>query len=170
MKRWIGPLLVVLLVAVLTHGALVLAYPRVLMHATLNTLSANGEKLHRWLPAARVTPASRRIVRPAPEFAYSACVYDLSKGALRIRVPASPDYWSLSFYGANSDNFLTLRDVDHRDGLELRIAHGDSAPQDAQRAPTARGIALIRRLAVTAEDWQNVERLRKEDVCMLDAS
>lgn len=170
MKRWRGPLLVALIVAALAHLAFVRAYPSLLMAATMQKLGAGGDKLHRWLAAPRVTPDARRIVRPAPEFAYSACVYDLSRGPLRIRVPASPDYWSLSFYAANSDNFLTLRDIDHRDGLELLLADGDAAPAGALRVPTPRGIALIRRLATDDAGWQTVERLRKEDVCTLVVS
>ncbi|WP_028081244.1 DUF1254 domain-containing protein [Solimonas soli] len=170
MKPWRAPLLVAVVVAVLAHIAFVHAYPTLLMRATLRQLGGGGERLHRWLAAPRVTPAARRIVRPAPEFAYSACVYDLSRGALRIRLPASPDYWSLSFYAGNSDNFLTLRDVDHRDGLELLLAAGEAAPAAALRAPDTRGVALIRRLATDDAGWQNVERLRKEDVCTLAAS
>ncbi|MGH8446031.1 MAG: DUF1254 domain-containing protein [Solimonas sp.] len=169
-RGWRGPLLLALLVAAGVHLAFVAAYPNLVMRVAMQKLSGGGERLHRWLPAPRVTPEARKIVRPAPEFAYSACVYDLHRGPLRIRVGASQAYWSLSLYAANTDNFLVMRDVDHRDGLDLVVVHGadggTSGPPGAVQAPTARGIALIRRLASDDAAWAGVETLRKEDACI----
>jgi uncharacterized membrane protein len=162
--RWRGPLLLALIVAALAHLALVVVYPRALMQLTMQAMSQHGERLHRWLHAPPVTPAARRIVRPGPEFAYSACVYDLSRGPLHIHVPASTHYWSLSLYAANTDNFRVERDVEHPQGLDLTLAYG-AAPSSAVQAPSARGIALLRRLATDDAAWTEVNALRKEDAC-----
>lgn len=165
MKRLVCPALLAVGVAVATHYAAVLAFPYLRMEAAMRGISG-GERVNVWLHARRVTPDSRRVVRPAPEFAYSSCVYDLSQHPLRLHVAAWPRYWSLSLYAANTDNFLTLGDRDHPAGVDLVLTAGD-APAAAVHSPSTRGIALIRRLVPDAEDWTAVAAVRKEDVCAL---
>jgi uncharacterized membrane protein len=165
MKRVLYPALLAIGLALATHYAAILAFPYLRMEAAMRGISGGGERVNTWLHGRRVTPESRRVVRPAPEFAYSSCVYDVSQHPLRIHVAAWPRYWSLSLYAANTDNFLTLGDRDHADGVDLLLAADDTPA--AIRSPSKRGIALIRRLVPDADSWNAVAAVRKEDVCAL---
>lgn len=88
-------------VATLSHIAIVSAFPSAIMDTAIERLSQG--RFNDWRVADRVTPLSRQIVRPSPDFAYSACPYDLSRGPISLRVAPWDGYWSLSLYADNSD-------------------------------------------------------------------
>lgn len=161
-------LVAALAVAVLTHLAIVHAMPRVLMHVVLERLSAGGG-YNMWRIADRVTPLSRAIVRPSPDFAYAACPYDVSDGPVTIEVERWRTYWSLSLYADNSDNFFVIDDREARNGAEIVIVRaGRPHPENAApvvESPSARGVALIRRLAPTANDYAVAAETARGDVC-----
>ena len=154
-------------IAVVTHLSLVHAVPRALMEAAMEKLG--GGRLNAWVVAERVTPESRQIVRPSPDFAYSACVYDLSRGPITIRVAPWEQYWSLSLYAANSDNFFVIDDREAHHGAEIALVRkGTAHPEGASmvvESPSARGIALIRRLAPSPSTYEAAARVASEDVC-----
>lgn len=155
-------------IAVGAHLALVHAVPRVLMEAAMERLSQG--RLNAWVVAERVTPELRQIVRPSPDFAYSACVYDLSRGPVSIRVAPWEQYWSLSLYAANSDNYYVVDDREARQGQSIVLARRrprDADDRDAAfvKSPSTRGIALIRRLAPTVEAHAAAVRAAQGDVC-----
>ncbi len=156
-----------LIVAVLTHLALIHSAPRIAMGVAIERLSAGGA--NSWRFADRVTPLSRTIVRPSPDFAYSACAYDLAQGPLTLRVAPWGSYWSLSLYAASSDNYFVIGDREARNGAEITLVReGRRAPQDAAHlveSPSRRGIALIRRLAPTLESYNAAARVADNDVC-----
>lgn len=156
------------IIAVVSHIALIHAVPRVLMGVAIERLGQSG--LNSWRVADRVTPLSRQIVRPSPDFAYAACVFDVSRGPVRIRVAAWSAYWSLSLYADNSDNFYVVDDREARQGLDIVIARQRS--REIERAgaafvqtPSTRGIALIRRLAPNVESYNAAARTAEGDVC-----
>lgn len=157
----------VLLIAVLTHLAVIHAAPRVMMAVAIDRIGAGAA--NQWRLGDRVTPLSRTIVRPSPDFAYSACAFDLSRGDVAIEVAPWMDYWSLSLYAANSDNFFVIDDREARAGAEVRLVRR-AEPDDAGGAriiesPTDRGIALIRRLAPTPEAYNRAAEVARNDVC-----
>lgn len=159
--------LAALVVAALTHLALIYAAPRVLMNVAFDRLSTGGANA--WHLGDRVTPLSRAIVRPSPDFAYSACAYDLSDGPLTLRVAPWHAYWSISLYAANSDNYFVVDDREARNGVEIALVRRNrDAPEGAPRvveSPSTRGIALIRRLAPTAEEYSRASEVARSDVC-----
>jgi uncharacterized membrane protein len=156
-----------LVIAVAAHFAFIFATPRVLMNVAFDRLSTGGANT--WRVAGRVTPLSRAIVRPSPDFAYSACAYDLSDGPLRLRVNPWHAYWSLSLYAGNSDNYFVIDDREARSGAEIVLLHRRrDAPEDAVRvvqSPTTRGVALIRRLAPTVDEYDRAREVARGDVC-----
>lgn len=162
----------VLISAVLTHLAIIYAVPNVLMNVAISRLSDMG--LNRWQVAPRVTEQSRTIVRPSPDFAYSACTYDLSRGPLVISAAPWREYWSLSLYAGNSDNFFVIDDREAHYGAEITLVQrGRAHPEGASmvvESPSARGIALIRRLAPTPEEYSAAAQVAREDVCASVAS
>jgi uncharacterized membrane protein len=159
--------LAALVVAALTHVALIHATPRMLMNVAFDRLSADGANA--WRLADRVTPDSRAIIRPSPDFAYSACAYDLTDGPLTLRVAPWRAYWSISLYAGNSDNYFVVDDREARNGVEVVLVRRlRDAPEDAARvvqSPSARGIALIRRLAPTRDEYNRAREIARGDVC-----
>lgn len=172
MSGWGKYVLAALAIAVATHFAIIHATPRVLMGVAIERLGAGGANL--WRFADRVTPLSRAIVRPSPDFAYSACVYDLSQGPLTMRVARWDAYWSLSLYGDNSDNYFVVDDREARNGVEITLVRrGHRPPDGAARvieSPSSRGIALIRRLAPTLDDYNAARAVSQGDACGLPAT
>lgn len=165
--KWGKYILGALVIAAIVHLAAIIAAPRILMHVAMERFGAAGENT--WRITDRVTAASRQIVRPSPDFAYSACVYDLSAGPIQISVAPWGDYWSLSLYGENTDNFFVIDDREAHRGAEITlIKRGTPHPDDALtvvESPSTRGIALIRRLAPTAGAYDAARQVAAEDVC-----
>lgn len=167
MKGWLKYVIGALVIAAAAHFAAIYATPRVLMNVAMTKLGTQGVNAFRL--GARVTPAARAVVRPSPDLAYSACVYDLSHGPVRLRVTPWQNYWSLSLFAANSDNFYVLDDREARDGIEITLVRaGAAAPRDAANvveSPSPRGIALIRRLAPSPDTYEAVSRIAPNDEC-----
>lgn len=163
-----------IVIAVLAHFAFIHAAPRVMMFVAIDRVSGKGARYNAWTVADRVTPLSRTIVRPSPDFAYSACAYDLSDGPIVITATPWDAYWSLSLYADNSDNFFVIDDREARAGAEITlIRRGRTPPENALRvieSPTTRGIALIRRLAPDLDSYNAAAQAARGDVCASLAS
>src|ERR1700730_16373740 len=56
------------------------------------------------------TPTQAVLPRMDPAFLSAVCVYDLSMAALRVRVPTTPDYTSISFYTRYGLAYYALND------------------------------------------------------------
>lgn len=164
---WWKYILGALVVAAAVHFASIYAAPRALMNVAIERIGAGGANA--WRMSERVTAASRQIVRPSPDFAYSACVFDLREGPVNIAVAPWREYWSLSLYAANSDNFFVIDDREVHDGAEITLVRrGALHPEDGSRvieSPSIRGIALIRRLAPTPSAYEAAKSVAAEDVC-----
>lgn len=153
--------------AVLTHLAAINAVPNLLTGVAISRLGEAG--VNRWHIAPRVTAESRTIVRPAPDFAYSACAYDLGDGPLTLRVAPWGDYWSLSLYAENSDNYFVIDDREVRGAAEIVLVRAGRTPPDTGarvvESPSQRGVALIRRLAPTANTYNAAADIARGDIC-----
>jgi uncharacterized membrane protein len=164
---WGKYILGALVIAALVHLAAVFAAPRLLMNVAIERIGAAG--VNTWHISERVTAASRQIVRPSPDFAYSACVFDLTDGPVIIAATPWDDYWSLSLYAANSDNFFVIDDREAHYGAEITLVQrGAAHPEGASmtiESPSTRGIALIRRLAPTPGTYDAAKLVAAEDVC-----
>ena len=109
-----------------------------------------GERVTRSF--AHASCALRRISRTRPAHTISATA--------RCASTSTPwsDYWSLSLYANNSDNFFVLDDREARNGADV-LAHprgrnsAGSRNGDVVESPSERGIALIRRLAPTPDTY-----------------
>jgi uncharacterized membrane protein len=161
-----------LAIAVVSHFVFINAAPRVMMDVAIKRVSAGTA--NQWRFADRVTPLSRQIVRPSPDFAYSACSFDLSDGPVVITATPWNAYWSLSLYAANSDNFFVIDDREARYGAEITLVRaGRAHPEGASmvvESPSQRGIALIRRLAPDLANYNAAEQIARQDVCASVAS
>ena len=149
------------------HRSVSPALTRELLRASRDDTATN-----QWLHAPPMTEKTRVIVRPSPDLAYSSCVYDLSKGPVRIVVKPWSDYMSLSLFDAATDNYYTLNDRQMpREGAEVILhSKGQAVPAGLKpfatvESPSVRGVALIRRLAPTDERFAAADAARGEEKC-----
>lgn len=104
-----------------------------------------------------VTAKSRTVVRPSPDLLYTACVFDLSQHALRIRAPVQASYVSVSGFSDDSSNFFAIdgqalpADASGERHFDLLLVHGEPTGQMPPGAriihsSTTTGLVLFRSL------------------------
>ena len=126
------------------------AYARLAPIAPVNTVVA--------LPAPTPEKATMPFMDPA--FAGAVCRYDLSQGPLKLTVPVSPAYTSVSFYTRYDVAYYAINDrAAGRRVIELDLmttAQHDQLPEDEEvtaadrlivESPTLTGLIAIRALA-----------------------
>ncbi len=126
------------------------AYSRLAPLTTLNAVTA--------LPLA--TPAEATLPFMDPAFALAVCRYDLSGGPIKLAVPVSQAYTSVSFYTRNDIAYYAINDRSAgRKVIELDLmteAQHAALPEEedvtaADRlivdSPTATGLILLKALA-----------------------
>lgn len=169
MRRWLGPLAVLIASAGAAHALTLHFAPNVIMAAAMDALAKRGVALHAFTRPQRVTPQTQQVVRSSPDLYYALCRYDLGKPRARLAVTMGqwPDYQSLAFFDARTDNFATLRGT----GREVRIvllAPGSPDEPGAIVSPSAKGVILIRRLAPDAARFAAAAEAGKGDACHIE--
>ena len=169
MKRWAGPLAVLLCIAAAAHVATLHFTPAVIMDRAMDALDARGVALHAFTTPQRVTPQTQSVVRSSPDLYYALCRYDLGDPAARltVRMGDGPDYQSLAFFDARTDNFATLRGTGRKVAVRL-LPPGSAPEQGVIDSPTGRGVILIRRLAPTPARFAAAAEAGKADACQLE--
>ena len=168
-RRWIGPLVVALLLGAAAWHATLVAAPDMLMRLALQRVSKAGGE-NRFSHAPLATAASRAIVRPSPDLAYSSCPFDLSKGPLLIdAVPVLAPYWSLSVFDTHTDVALVRNSATatYRPFRVAILAAGQTAPAgyEAVHVHGTRGIALIRILVDDRARFAAIDKERRATTC-----
>lgn len=169
MRRWVGPALALFGAAGLAHGLTLGLGPGVIMDRAMVALEARGVAVHAFTTPQRVTPQSQQVVRSSPDLYYALCRYDLSEPGSRLVVGMGdwPDYQSLSFFDARTDNFATLRGTDKAVSTGL-LPPGSPSENGAIVSPSVKGVILIRRLAPDAESFAAAVEAGKADACRLE--
>ncbi|MEP3421637.1 MAG: DUF1254 domain-containing protein [Erythrobacter sp.] len=167
MKNFIGPILFALLIAVIGHVSVLHFAPNIIMDRAMTMLERRGAELHTFFHGERTTPQSQSVVRPSPDLAYSVCLFDLEQldAGLEVRMAATPNYASLSFFDDQTNNFKTIRG--NGEEITVTLASPDTTISDAETivSPSRKGLILIRRLAPTAEDFRLVSAISQNDFC-----
>lgn len=165
MTRWLGPLLVLIVTALGAHWATLAYAPSVIMDRALGALETRGIALHAFTTPTRITPQSQQVVRSSPDLFYSLCRYDLSEpgSTLNVNMAQWPDYQSLSFFDAETNNFLTYRGT----GQSIAVTLAAPGSGGDTESPTERGVVLIRRLAPTQESFDAATAASAGDACEL---
>lgn len=169
MHRWIGPLVVALLLGAAAWQTALVAAPDALMKLALQRVAKAGGE-NRFSHAPLATAASRAIVRPSPDLAYSSCPFDLSKGPLLIdAVPVLAPYWSLSVFDTHTDVVLVRNGVKagYRPFHVAILASGQTAPAgyEAIHVDGTHGFALIRILIDERDRFPAIDRERRATTC-----
>jgi len=168
-RRWIGPLLLGAVLALAAWHITLAATPDALMRLAVGRVAKAGG-MNRFAHAPLATAASRTIVRPSPDLAYSSCPFDLSRGPLLIdAVPVPAPYWSLSIFDSHTNVALV------RNGEQARhqpfhiavLAPGQAAPAgyEAVHVDGTRGIALIRILVDVRPRFPAIDAERRATTC-----
>jgi uncharacterized membrane protein len=159
MKSWI---LLVVSLALVLQLLIAWAMPGTIMSMLLSKVGNTG--MLNTMVARPVPDASmREVVRPSPDLAYSICVFDLSDGPLKVSSPVPSTYWSLQFYGDNTDNFGGFSNRGESAQLEQALFSATLVGPNVDpsqysgaviQSPSAKGLALIRQtlVGVSAED------------------
>lgn len=170
MRRWVGPILLAVLLGGASFYVAVLAMPRVLMAVAVTRVTSNSGGINRMVFPPLATENSRTVVRPSPDLAYSVCAFDVSAGAVIVTAaPVATPYWSLAVYDAETNTVFT-RNNRQSANRAVRIAiamPGQPVPAGvaAVRVHQPRGIALIRALVVDRAGFAPLDRARRVSAC-----
>jgi uncharacterized membrane protein len=159
MIRWLLLLLGGALLGGVVHLATVIILPR----------TATQDAYARLMPIAPVNtvvvlpvPSPENAIMPFmdPAFASAVCRYDLSEGPLKLTVPVSPAYTSVSFYTRHDVAYYAINDrAAGRRVIELDLmtaAQHEQVPEDEEitaadrlivESPTTTGVIAIRAMA-----------------------
>ena len=168
-RRWIGPLVVGIAFGIAAWHMTMAATPGVLMRLAVGRVAKIGG-MNRFAHARLATAASRTIVRPSPDLAYSSCPFDLTNGPLLIdAVPVPAPYWSLSIFDSHT-NAALVRNGEEADYQPFKIAvlaPGQIAPAgyEAVHVDGTRGIALVRILIDLPAHFPAIDRGRRLTAC-----
>jgi uncharacterized membrane protein len=169
MRRWLGPLALLLACAAGAHALTLYFATAVIMDRAMTALAARGVALHAFTTPQRVSPQTQTVVRSSPDLYYALCRYDLTDAGAGLAVTMGdwPDYQSLAFFDARTNNFATLRGTARE--IAVRLLPPGSAPEEgAIVSPSAKGVILIRRLAPTAERFAAAAEAGKSDACRIE--
>ncbi len=166
MKRWLGPVALLVVTALAAHWATLHYAPSLIMDRTLSALKNRGVAEHAFTTPQRITPQTQAVVRSSPDLFYSLCRYDLSAPGSRLTVTMGewPGYQSLSFFDAKTNNFVTYRGTGEAVSVMLEPP-GSGSKSEAITSPTSRGVILIRRLAPTQELFDAATLAAEKDRC-----
>jgi len=156
MRRLLLPLAAGLVLGGLVHIVTIFAMPRLAQNDAFARLSRlGGTNQIAQLPDP--SPFEAIMPRMDPSIAAAACVYDLSRGPIEMRVPATPDLTSVAFYSRQGSVYYALNDrAANRRSIDLQLMTSPqraALPQDEEitaadrlivESPTLQGIVLIR--------------------------
>lgn len=168
-RRWIGPLVIGIVLGIAAWHMTMAATPGVLMRLAVGRVAKIGG-MNRFSHARLATAASRTIVRPSPDLAYSSCPFDLTGGPLLIdAVPVPAPYWSLSIFDSHT-NVALVRNGEKARGQPFHIAvlaPGQSAPSgyESVHVDGTRGIALVRILIDVRARFPAIDVERRATTC-----
>mgnify|MGYP000651595199 CR=1 FL=1 len=167
--KWLGW---VLAGAVVIHVLAVWLAPSIIMAIAISRMEERAGAPNTLFHAPRITEDAREVVRPAPDLAYSVCTYDVSSGPVRLVLPKTQTYSSVSMFDDTTDNFFALNDRDVTGAAqEVWVTAVDAeaavAPENVivVTAPTDRGMVLFRRVIPSNDAWPRIDAERRQAVC-----
>ena len=184
MKKRLGPIIVMLVLAVASHFALTIAAPKLVMGIAVKKIEKTAYETavtrgvdmkafttkNRALHAEPRTAKTREVVAPNPNMLFSAILYDVSKRPLLIESPVPESYWSISFFADNTDNYYVLNDQQvGSNRVKLLLVGEGQTPAGMQgvkvvKAQTDKGIVLFRYLINNQEHYKAIDKLRQTTI------
>jgi len=147
------------LLGLIVHLVSVLALPKIASEDAYSRLTPLS-KLNAVTPLPAADPSNTLMPYLDPAFAVAICRYDLSDGPLKLKVPVSQAYTSVSFYTRNEVAYYAINDRSAgKKVIELDLMteaqHNDLPEEEdvtsADRliidSPTATGLIVMKALA-----------------------
>lgn len=166
--RLLRPAVLFVALAAATHVAIVAALPWLINAYVMHRVATLAGGTNRPLAAPRPDAAARGVVRPSPDLLYTACVFDLARGPVRVTAPVQDSYVSVSGFAADTRNFFALNDTqvvpgpDGQKRFDVVIARQppENLPPGAILviAPSTRGLVLFRSLITRDADAPRLAR------------
>jgi uncharacterized membrane protein len=141
------------------HLVSVLALPRIATQDAYSRLTPTT-KLNAVTQLASADPDNTLMPYLDPAFAVAVCRYDLSGGAIKLKVPVSQAYTSVSFYTRNEVAYYAINDRSAgKKVIELDLmteAQHNDLPEDEEvtaadrliiDSPTTTGLIILKALA-----------------------
>ncbi len=156
-----------LVLALLIHFLCLWGLPRYVTWTKVRAAVARSGGYNRLVHANVHSAGEDFIVMDNPDVLYSSAAYDVSETPLRVRgvVPDAGNYWSLSLYAWNTDNFFVVNDQDVKSKIvdlmivRTRDRHLQYPNHAVVVAPSARGVLLVRMIAKDRNDKTELARL-----------
>ncbi len=172
MRRFIPGLVMLIIAAAVTHLLVLKASPSFVMSKARSAFQEGGMSLNHWVGSPRITPQTQTVVRPSPDLAYAICLFDVSDGPVSISAPAWDEYGSLSIFDEQTNN-IYVTSLKASDAAPTRILVAKNRYSEpggqANGVPIVmiggEGLALVRRLAPTAEAYARASGLVAPAVC-----
>ena len=159
MIRWLLAILGGVLLGGVVHLVSVLALPHIATQDAYSRLDRIA-KLNTVTPIPPAEPGTALMPFMDPAFAAAACKYDLSGGPIKLIVPVSQAYTSVSFYPRGDIAYYAINDRSAgRKVIELDLmtpAQKNALPEDEDvtaadrliiESPTPTGVIVMRALA-----------------------
>lgn len=169
-------LAIILVLAGLVHLISILAMPFLAEQDAYRRLSRE-RPVNEMVLLPDTTPAGGALPMLDPAFIHAVCVYNLSKQPLKVRVPATADYTSVSFYTARGVGFYALSDQAAGRVIELdlmTLAQRAAMPEDEEitaadrlvvASPSTTGIVLVRAFSRDRDMREVVRRQLEAATC-----
>lgn len=177
MRRILLPISAGLVLGGLVHILSIFAMPQLAQNDAFARLSRLG-KTNEIVQIPEPTPFESLLPRLDPAFVYAACVFDLSRGALALSVPATPDMTTVAFYSRQGRVFYSLNDrAAARSSIDLQLMTTQQRallPSDAEitaadrliiEAPTISGVIFVRAFVREEGARQEVRSLLANAKC-----
>lgn len=154
--------------AIAVHIAVVRAFPYLVMFVVGRVFKGPVNEMIHMPPT---TAASRSVVRPSPDLLYSAVIYDVRDGPLRIDALVPATYWSISFFANNTDNYFVTNDRAIGEGPASFVLAGPGEKPDAPdsayliEAKSKRGVILLRALVQDFAKIDDLIAIQKQAHC-----
>ncbi len=163
--RLIIPAIVFVLSAIIGHFFVLTSIPGFIMGKAHQTFEAQGIPMNIWVPSPRQTPETQRIVRPSPDLAYAICRFDTTTGPVFVSAPTWDGYGSLSIFNDQTDNVFVADLGPDSDFTGIEVRRPAENTEEGALTLDGRGVALIRRLAPSQEDYDRAASLVAGSVC-----
>lgn len=159
MTRWVLWLIGGTLLGGIVHLATVLALPKAATQDAYARIAAVSP-VNAVVPLPPPSPDGATLPFMDPAFASAVCRYDLSKGPVKLSVPVSPAYTSVSFYTRSDVAYYAINDrAAGRRVIELDLMttkQRELVPEDEEvtaadrliiESPSDTGLIVLRALA-----------------------
>jgi uncharacterized membrane protein len=160
-RRLAFALVVGLVLGLLVHFASVLAFPRLAELDAYSRVAALAPG-HRFTLLPRATPEETPLPFADPNASIAACVFDLSGGPLRVKVPVGETFLSMALHQRHGGVFYAITDRSSNRGLidmvvltqqQLDILSEADDPDEPVKelrivSPERRGFVLVRSVAL----------------------